>query len=72
MTHYTEDGRAEAENYIPENALWMVSLGRKNFLFFGSENCVERVELRYSLIGTCKLNGVFTKNASTYVILIAA
>jgi transposase len=34
-----------------------VSLGRKNFLFFGSDHG-EHGALLYSLIGTCKLNGV--------------
>ncbi|MEH2657899.1 transposase domain-containing protein, partial [Escherichia coli] len=35
-----------------------VSLGRKNYLFFGSDHGGERGALLYSLIGTCKLNGV--------------
>lgn len=35
LTYYTEDGWAEVDNNIAENALRMVSLGRKNFLFFG-------------------------------------
>jgi len=30
---YAEDGWVEADNNIAENALRMVSLGRKNFLF---------------------------------------
>ncbi|KDA80576.1 putative transposase [Escherichia coli 2-011-08_S3_C2] len=33
-------------------------LGRKNFLFFGSDHGGERGALLYSLIGTCKLNDV--------------
>lgn len=36
----------------------MVSLGRKNYLFFGSDHDGERGALLYSLSGTCKLNGV--------------
>ncbi len=35
-----------------------VSLGRKNYLFFGSDHGGERGALLYSLIGTCRLNGV--------------
>jgi transposase len=58
LTYYAEDGWAEADNNIAENALRMVSLGRKNFLFFGSDHGGERGALLYSLIGTCKLNGV--------------
>ena len=35
LTYYADDGWAEADNNIAENALRMVSLGRKNYLFFG-------------------------------------
>ncbi|EGO7253081.1 IS66 family transposase [Salmonella enterica] len=57
LTYYADDGWAEADNNIAENALRTVSLGRKNFLFFGSDHGGERGALLYSLIGTCKLNG---------------
>lgn len=46
------------DNNIAENALRLVSLGRKNWLFFGSDHGGERGASLYSLIGTCKLNGV--------------
>jgi hypothetical protein len=39
-----------ADNNIAENALRMVSLGRKNWLFFGSDHGGERGALLYSLI----------------------
>jgi len=42
LTYYADDGRAEADNDIAENALRMVSLGRKNFLFFSSDHGGER------------------------------
>ena len=58
LTYYADDGWAEADNNIAENALRMVSLGRKNFLFFGSDHGGERRALLYSLIGTCKLSCV--------------
>ncbi|WP_210446569.1 IS66 family transposase [Pantoea ananatis] len=58
LTYYADDGWAEADNNIAENALRMVSLGRKNWLFFGSDHGGERGALLYSLIGTCKLNGI--------------
>lgn len=58
LKYYAEDGWAEADNNIAENALRMVSLGRKNWLFFGSDHGGERGAQLYSLIGTCKLNGV--------------
>ncbi len=55
---YAEDGWVEVDNNIAENALRLVSLGRKNWLFFGSDHGGERGASLYSLIGTCKLNGV--------------
>jgi len=35
-----------------------VAVGRKNYLFFGSDNGGEAAAIIYSLLGTCKLNGV--------------
>lgn len=35
-----------------------VALGRKNFLFAGSDRGGERAAVIYSLIGTAKLNGL--------------
>ncbi len=58
LTYYANDGWVEIDNNIAENALRAVSLGRKNFLFFGSDHGGERGALLYSLIGTCKLNDV--------------
>ncbi|MBL3986945.1 transposase domain-containing protein [Escherichia coli] len=66
------DGWAEADNNIAENALRMVSLGRKNYLFFGSDHGGERGALLYSLIGTCKLNGVEPESYLRYVLDVIA
>ena len=60
LTYYADDGWAEADNNIAENALRMVSLGRKNYLFFGSDHGGERGALLYSLIGV--LHGINTRN----------
>lgn len=72
LTYYADDGWAEAENNIAENALRMVSLGRKNFLFFGSDHGGERGALLYSLIGTCKLNSVDQEGYLRYVLDVIA
>lgn len=58
MTRYCEDGRLEVSNNLCENALRGVSLGRKNWLFIGSVKGGEAAALFYSLVGTCRLNGV--------------
>ncbi len=72
LAYYTDDGWAEADNNIAENALRMVSLGRKNYLFFGSDHGGERGALLYSLIGTCKLNGVEPESYLRHVLDVIA
>lgn len=49
---YCEDGRVEISNALAENVLRCVSLGRKNFLFAGSDSAGGRAAAMYGLIGT--------------------
>jgi transposase len=58
LTRYTEDGQLEIDNNAAERALRTVALGRKNYLFAGSDAGGERAATLYSLIGTAKLNGL--------------
>jgi transposase len=58
LVYYCDDGLAEIDNNIAENALRGVALGRKNFLFAGADSGGERAAAMYSLIGSCKLNGI--------------
>ena len=61
----------EADNNIAENALRMVSLGRKTTC--SSVRIMgERGALLYSLIGTCKLNGVEPESYLRYVLDVIA
>ncbi|MCU1295918.1 MAG: family transposase [Acidobacteriaceae bacterium] len=53
---YCDDGRIEIDNSAAERALRAVALGRKNYLFAGSDAGGERAAAIYSLIGTAKLN----------------
>ncbi len=53
-----EDGRIEIDNNAAERALRAVALGRKNYLFAGSDSGGERAAAIYSVIGTAKLNGL--------------
>jgi hypothetical protein len=55
---YTTDGRIEIDNNAAERALRTVALGRKNYLYVGSDAGGERAAAIYSLIGTAKLNGL--------------
>jgi transposase len=58
LVRYCEDGRIEIDNNAAERALRAVALGRKNYLFAGSDAGGERAAAIYSLIGTAKLNGL--------------
>ena len=58
LVYYCDDGQAEIDNNIAENALRGVALGRKNLLFAGADSGGERAAAMYSLIGSCKLNGI--------------
>ena len=58
LTRYCQDGRLEIDNNAAERALRAVALGRKNYLFCGSDAGGQRAAAMYSLIGTAKLNGL--------------
>ena len=58
LTRFCEDGRLEIDNNAAERALRAVALGRKNWLFAGSDDGGERAAAMYTLIGTAKLNGI--------------
>ena len=58
LTRYVDDGLLEIDNSAAERALRAVALGRKNFLFCGSDAGGERAAAIYSLIGSAKLNGL--------------
>ena len=58
LGRYLDDGRLEIDNNAAERALRGVALGRKNWLFAGSDKGGERAATIYSLIETAKLNGV--------------
>jgi transposase len=57
LTRYIDDGQLEIDNSAAERALRAVALGRKNYLFAGSDAGGESAAAIYSLIGSAKLNG---------------
>ncbi len=58
LTRYLDDGIIEIDNSSAERALRGVALGRKNYLFCGSDAGGQAAAAIYSLIGTAKLNGI--------------
>jgi hypothetical protein len=58
LTRSVGDGNIEIDNSAAERALRGVAVGRKNYLFMGSDAGGQRAASIYSLIGTAKLNGL--------------
>ena len=55
---YVDDGRIEIDNNPIERQIRPIALGRKNYLFAGSDAGGERAAMMYSLINTARLNNV--------------
>jgi len=55
---YTSDSKLNIDNNPVENCIRGVAIGRKNWLFAGSHEAAKRSAMLYSLMGTCKLNGI--------------
>jgi transposase len=68
LTRYCDDGRLEADNNAAERALRAVALGRKNWLFAGSDDGGERAATIYTLIGTAKLNDLDPEGYLRYLL----
>ena len=58
LTRYVDNGLLEIDNSAAERALRAVAIGRKNYLFMGSDSGGQRAASLYSLIGTAKLSGI--------------
>jgi len=55
---YTTDGKFEIDNNLVENSVRPVALGRKNYLFCGTDAFAEYTAMMYSLFTCCRRNGV--------------
>ena len=58
LKRFVDDGRLEIDNNIAERAMRSIAIGRKNWLFAGSKAGGERAAALYTVIETCKLNGI--------------
>src|SRR6202035_4186598 len=58
FTLFLDDGRVCMSNNAAERGLRCVALGRKSWLFCGSDRGGRRAADMYGLIVTCKMNGV--------------
>jgi transposase len=58
LIRYVDDPILEIDNNLAERTLRMVAIGRKNWMFAGSEAGAERAAIIYSLTASCKLNDI--------------
>jgi len=58
LSRFTTDGRLEMTNNAAERAIRPLALGRKNYLFAGSDAGGDRAAVFYTLITTARLNGL--------------
>jgi hypothetical protein len=58
LSRFLDDGRLEMTNNAAERAIRPLALGRKNYLFAGSDEGGRRAAMMYTLIETARLNGV--------------
>jgi transposase len=68
LARYLDDGRIELDNLIAERALRPVAIGRRNYLFAGSDSGGRRAAILYGLIGTARLNGLDPEAYLRYVL----
>jgi transposase len=58
LTRFLEDGSLALDNNLCELQIRSLAVGRKSFLFAGSDAGAERAAILYSLLRTCALHGV--------------
>jgi len=58
LERFLEHGEVEIDNNKVENAIRPTAIGKKNWLFFGSEEAGERSAVIYTLIENCRMHGV--------------
>jgi transposase len=68
FVRYTHDGRLEIDNNAAERSIRGMGVGRRNYLFFGSDSGGERAAIIYALIETCKLNHIDPQRYLEYVL----
>jgi hypothetical protein len=68
FTHETRAPLQGTHNNAAERALRTVALGRKNWLFAGSDDGGERAAAIYTLLGTAKLNDLNPESYLRYVL----
>jgi len=58
LNAYTADGDLDIDNNAAERALRCIAVGRKNWLFAGSDAGGRRAAILYTMVSSCKRHGV--------------
>jgi hypothetical protein len=58
LTRFLDDWRLRLDNNPAERQLRRVAIGRKNWLFAGSEAGAERTCVLYTILASCRLHGI--------------
>jgi len=64
LTVFLCDPRIALDNNVSENALRIIALGRKNFLFVGHEEGGQNLAILQTIVGTCRMHNI---NPSAYL-----
>lgn len=58
LERFLDHGEAEADNNLVENCIRPTAIGKKNWMFFGSEEAGARNAVIYTLIQNCRMHGI--------------
>jgi len=58
MRRYLDFGEVEIDNNLVENTIRPTAIGKKNWLFMGSDQAGSRNAIVYTLIANCKIHGI--------------
>ncbi|MFP1132670.1 IS66 family transposase [Asticcacaulis sp. W401b] len=70
LSVYIDDGRVEIDNNIAERAIRPIGIGKKNWLFAGSDKGGERIANVLTLIETAKMHGHNPETYFTHVLTV--
>lgn len=58
LCEFTKNPKLRLDNNVSENALRIIALGRKNYLFAGHEEGAQNLAILQTIVATCKLHNV--------------
>lgn len=70
LSIFLTDGKIEIDNNAAENAMRPIAIGRKNWLFAGSDNGGETAANIYTITETCKINNVNPQEYLTKILSV--